>query len=159
MILQAAALLGEQPRAEKILVGCEEGRSLVWTAGRKARVLPEQVAVGVVRFENAERARAYYGLAIDLRRKQDELLGPSCGNGCRIHSSKSTTIPLAGAEEAVQIDKQLQFASSGPTTIPVSVLLVRSGALVLEFTWQEVPIDVAWAAKALATIRADAGPR
>src|SRR5205085_4881940 len=43
MICQAASLLGERPRAEKIVQGWDEGRSLIWTGKTHPG---RQVAVG-----------------------------------------------------------------------------------------------------------------
>src|SRR5262249_61914627 len=69
MVRQAASLLGQGPRAEKVAARWADGRSLVWSARDGSG---RQVAVGVLRFQDAAGARAYYEFATDLQRKQDE---------------------------------------------------------------------------------------
>jgi hypothetical protein len=152
MVCQAASLLGERQRAEKIVTGWDEARSLIWTGKTRP---DRQVAVGVVRFQDTASARGYYNFALELQRKQDELLGTACSNGRRTVESKFETVRLRHAEEAVRSDKQFQF---GPESKPtaVSQLWVRAGTKVIEFTWQGLPGDPAWAEQVLDVLLPDA---
>lgn len=152
MVRQVAALFGERERTEHVLRAWDEARSLVWSGRDNPR---QQVAVGVVRFVDAAGARAYQGLAIDLQRKQDEFIGSGKSGTCKlVGAPTSTTLPLAGAEEAVRLDKTLQVATgSSDATWTISELLVRSGNLMIEFSWQGTPPDPTWAERVLATIR------
>jgi hypothetical protein len=145
MIRQVAELFGEKDRAEKIMPLWDEGRSLVWTCKKDSG---RQVALSVVRFGNAAGARSYFGLAVDLQRKRDALVGNSCTAGMRILESRSAAVTLRRAEEAVRSDKKIQF-SSGKVSIPVCTLLARFGDLVLECTWHGLEGDTAWAEKVL----------
>jgi hypothetical protein len=147
MVLQVAELLGARDRSEKVLKNWEEGRSLVWM--HKSNPL-RQVAVGVMRFADPATARSYHGLAIDLQRKQDELIAARCAGTRMVLSSRSQTVPLSGADEAVLTDKQYQVGSE---LLPVSTLLVRSGSQVIEFSWHGLGGDVAWAERIFAELR------
>src|SRR5262249_31735854 len=121
MVGQVAGMLGERARAEKILESWDEGRSLVWTArGSPGR----PVALSVVRHQSPAGARAYYGFALGLQRRQDELSGPLCGGSLKVLESRSGPVTLAGVEEAVRHDKRLQFGA-GAAPLPVTVLLAR----------------------------------
>lgn len=156
MVRQVSGLLGEKERTEHVLRSWDEAHSLIWSARDNPS---HQVAVGVARFVDAGGARAYQGLAIDLQRKQDELLGSGRGGTCKlVGSPTSTTLRLAGAEEAVRLDKCLQIAAGGSESQwTVSELLVRTGNLVIEFSWQGTPADPAWAERILADIQAKEG--
>jgi hypothetical protein len=147
MLRQAGTLLGQRERVERVLGKWEEGRSLVWwrKPERGHGMTGQQVALGVVRFQDAAGAQAYLGLAADLQRKQDELLG-GCSPGGRVLESRSRSLQVQGADEATGALKRLQLA---PNVEPVTVsqIWVRTGARVLEFTWYGVPEDLSWAEK------------
>jgi hypothetical protein len=144
MVCQVANLLGEKERAAKVLVGWDEARSLVWTSGSPSG---GQVALSVVRFENPGAAQAYFGFAIDLQRKRDTLLGKG-GTAGGVVEAHSGNVPLQGAEEAVRSDRRIQLSAETPT-IPMTVLLARSGDLVFEWNWHGLPADMAWAQRCL----------
>jgi hypothetical protein len=135
-----ADLLGEKERAEKILSGWEEGDSLVWTSRRDPFA---QVGLGVVRFENVAAARAYFGFAIDLQRKKDTQLG---SEGISLRE-----VRISRGEQAVRSDGKRMFSPNGPL-LPATFLLVRSGNLVLQWNWEAVPADVAWAERLLGNL-------
>jgi hypothetical protein len=144
MLRQAGAILGEKERVERVLGKWEEGRSLVWWRKSDGAAGPgQQVAVGVVCFQDDAGARAYLGLAADLQRKQDELLG-GCPGGGRVLESRSRPVQVRGADEAAAAEKRLQLAP-GTEPVAVSQVWVRTGARVLEFTWYGVPADLGWA--------------
>lgn len=153
MVRQVAGLLGEKERTEHVLRSWDEAHSLIWSARDDPS---HQVAVGIVRFVDAASARAYQGLAIDLQRRQDELLGSGRGGTCKlVGSPTSSTLRMAGAEEAVRLDKCLQITTGGSeATWTVSELLVRTGNLVIEFSWQVTQADQVWAERILADIQA-----
>jgi hypothetical protein len=139
MVRQVADLLGEGSRAEGLLHSWEEGRLVVWTAkSGPAR----QVAVGAARFDSAAAARAYYGFAGDLQRKQEEKQG--VGGLPRVVGSQARVIKLAGTDEAFWSDKRLQFGP-GAAPVTVSILVVRAGTVVLEFTWHGKLGEPGWA--------------
>jgi hypothetical protein len=145
MLRQAGTILGQKERVERVLGKWEEGRSLVWwrkPAGAGGAT-GQQVAVGVVCFQDAAGAQAYLGLAADLQRKQDELLG-GCPGGGRVLESRSRSVQVKGADEAAAAEKRLQLAP-GTEPVPVSQVWVRTGPRVLEFTWYGVPADLSWA--------------
>jgi hypothetical protein len=145
MFRQAAGMLGEGQRADKIMQAWDAGRSLVWTA----RANPaRQVALGVVRFQDAAAARAYYGLAVDLQRKQDELLSAACAGRRYLLESHAQALSLNGADEAARADKKVQLGDRGE---PVSITQVwaRAGERVVELSWHGVPADTEWAQRVL----------
>jgi len=150
MILQAANLLGQKQRAEKIVRGWDDGRSLTWTAKRGRG---QQVTLGVVRFQDAANARSYYGFALELQRKQDEMLA-ACATSRRTLDFHTETVRLHHADEAVKSDRQFQFASDSKP-VAVSQLWVRAGDRVLEFTWTVMPADTAWAGSVLDVLLPD----
>ena len=142
MLGQVANLLGApRERVEKVAATWYEGRTLVWIqrpvhvlAPSTAPALPEvQVALSVVRHDGPTGARAYFGFALDLQRKQDTLPAGTCGPAIRVLESKSAAARLDGFDEAVRFDKRIQLG--GGTPVPVSLLLARAGDLVIECTW------------------------
>src|SRR5262249_31943395 len=153
MARQVAALLNLTERAEKVAATWGEGRSLVCTAKVQPR---QQVALSVVRHETAAGARAYYGLANDLQRKRDEMSGMPCIGSLKVLEARCTGAQLPGAEEAVRFDKRLQFGAGAP--VPASVLLVRTGDLVIECSWHGLPADAAWAERVVAAVLSQTGP-
>jgi hypothetical protein len=147
MVRQAATLLGEKARAEKIMPAWGEARSLVWTARKHPG---SQVALSVVRFTSAASARSFFGLAVDLQRKRDGLSNPGCTFCPRVLQSRSSALRLPGTDEAVRHDKRLQFGSGAP--IPVCVLLARAGDLVFEVSWHQAPPDTVWVRRIIAAL-------
>lgn len=145
MFRQAAELLGERERAEKILERWQDGHSLTWThrsdPGR-------QTAVGVLRFKDADGARSYYGFAADLQRKQDERLRGGCGSDRCVLDSHSRAVTIAGADEAFCVERRWQPAPKAPA-MKVCQLWVRAGGRVLEFSWVGGDGDVPWAERAV----------
>src|SRR5262249_41957317 len=143
---EAAGILGEVQRAEKLAQAWDAGRLLVWSA----RANPgHQVALGLLRFQDAAAARAYCGLAADLQRKQDELLS---GPGGRYPvESRTQGLRLTGADEAVRVDKKVRLSDKGePLTI--TQVWARAGERVVEFSWHGVPADADWAQHVLDTV-------
>lgn len=145
MFRQVAGMLGEGPRAERVVRGWDAGRSLVWSArDNPAR----QVALGVVRFQDTAAARAYYGLAVDLQRKQDELLGAACAGRRGLLESRSQALRLSGADEAVCSKRKMHVGDKGePVTI--TQVWAWAGERVVEFSWHGVPGDAGWAQRVL----------
>jgi hypothetical protein len=145
MFREVAAMLGEGQRAEKVVAGWDAGRSLVWSA----RGNPGQtVAVGVLRFQEATAARAYYGLAVDLQRKQDELLNAACAGRRCLLDSRSQALRLGGADEAVRAQKKVQLGERG-APVTITQVWARAGERVVEFSWHGVPDDADWAQRVL----------
>jgi hypothetical protein len=141
MFRDAAGMLGEAQRAEKVLRGWDAGRSLVWSA----RANPgRQVALGVLRFQGADAARAYYGLAVDLQRKQDEMLK----GAAVVVESRAEALRLNGADEAVRAERKLRVGDNG-AQVTVTQVWARAGERVVEFSWHGVSDDTAWAQKLL----------
>jgi hypothetical protein len=137
MLQKAAALLGEQKRGEQVARGWEDGRVLTWTP--KSR--PDcQVGVAIVRFRDVADACAYFGLAVDLQRKQDELLG---GDGSRVIDSRSSATPIRGADETACCNRRLQLPGSSAAVI-VSQMWARTGNQVIEFSWNGMTADTVW---------------
>jgi hypothetical protein len=149
MLAQVAGLLGTpRERVDKIAATWDEGRTLLWVQ----RSHPDrQVALSAVRHENAAGARAYFGFAVDLQRKQDTLPPDTCGPSIRVIESKSTSVHLEGCDEAVRNDKQIQF--SGAPVVLVSLLLARSGDLVIECTWHGATADADLAERLVQAVR------
>jgi hypothetical protein len=137
MFRDVAGMLGEGQRAEKVLQGWDAGRSLVWSA----RANPgRQVALGVLRFQDAAAARAYYGLAVDLQRKQEEMFN--------VTGSRAEALRLNGADEAVRTVKKVQMHGNG-WQLTVTQVWARAGERVVELNWHGVPDDAAWAQRLL----------
>jgi hypothetical protein len=144
MFRDVAGMLGEGQRAEKVLRGWDAGRSLVWSA----RANPgRQVALGVLRFQDAAAARAYYGLAVDLQRKQDEALKGTAA----VVESRAEALRLNGTDEAVRAERKLRVGDNG-AQVTVSQVWARAGERVVEFSWHGVPCDTAWAQRLLDTL-------
>jgi hypothetical protein len=143
MVRQVAALVGERQPMDKILASWDEGRSLVWTMNGS---LGHQVAISVVRHDTPAAARCYYGFAVALERKSDELSRGPCAGVMRVVETKSAAIALPGVEEAVRYDKRVQFGQGG-APVAVTTLLARAGDLVIEFTWHGAPADTGWAGR------------
>src|SRR5205823_11638206 len=94
MLGQIAGLLGApKERVEKIAGTWDEGRTLSWSQRNRP---DRQVALSVVRHDTSAGARAYFGFAVDLQRKQDTLPPGTCGPTLRVVESKSTGIRLDG---------------------------------------------------------------
>lgn len=135
MVAQVATMLEQRERADAVLRAWSDGRLLVWFS----RTRPgQQVAVGVVRCLDAAGARAYFGLAVDLQRKQDEKLSAGLGP-YRLLSSRPLMMALEGAEEVSGFAKELQLPGGPP--LPVTSILARTGNLVIEISWHGLPAD------------------
>jgi hypothetical protein len=141
MLRKAAALLGQAERGERVADCWVAGRSLTWTAKSQPG---RQVAVGMIRFQNAAAARAYMGLAVDLQRKQDELLNAACADGRRVVESRSLSVQLKGVDEAARAERRLQREADGPTTT-LSQVWARQNNFIVEFTWTGLDADLTWA--------------
>jgi hypothetical protein len=145
MFKQVAALLGDEQRAEKVTAGWDAGRLLVWSSRGN---LGQQVTLGLLRFQDAAAARAYYGFAVDLQRKQDELLSAACAaRGCVVES-RNESLRLAGADEAMRAEKKVRTGDKGEP-LSITQVWVRTGERVVEFSWRGVPGDAAWAQRLL----------
>jgi hypothetical protein len=150
MLRKAAALLGESNRGDGVADRWVAGRSLTWTGkAQPAR----QVAAGVIGFADAGAARTYIGLAVDLQRKQDELLNTACADGRRVVESRSLTVQLKGVDEAAGANKKLQREANGPTTTLTQVW-VRQGNRIIELTWTGMEADLAWAQRVVDSLAA-----
>jgi hypothetical protein len=141
MLVQVAGLLGERPRAEKLLQNWVDGRSLVWSRRNDPA---RMVSLSVARFDAAGSARAYFGFAVDLQRKRDELSNTPGGLPLRVVESRSTKPALDGAEEAILLEKRVELPNSRQA-IPVHTLLVRQGEHVVEMSWHGMSADLRWA--------------
>jgi hypothetical protein len=146
MVRQAAEMLGEGNRAQMAVRSWQEGRLLVWNSQRDPG---RQVAVSIVRFETSSAARAYWALAIDLERKQDQ--STSQGLGMQVVDSRSRALQLPEIDEAVWLEKKLQL--SGAVELkPVTRMLARSAGNILEIAWFGEPGDEAWAKRLVAKL-------
>ena len=148
MCIQVAGLLNEKSRAEKIVQGWQEGRSLIWSW----KNAPEcQVALSVVRYESEAGARGYFGFALALQRKRDELSNQPCGLPLKVIDSRSSNPDLSGADEAIFFAKKMQYMNSNQT-LSSHLLLLRQGDRVIEFTWYGLAADTAWAQRILSAL-------
>jgi hypothetical protein len=143
MVRQVAGLLGERERADRVVATWDEGRSLVWAQRKDPG---KQVAVSVVRHATEAGARAYFGFAVDLQRKQDQLAGGACAPSLRVLDAKATAVRLPGFDEAVRNDKRVQYGSASEP-VAVSTLLGRAGDLVVECSWYGLPAEAEWAGR------------
>jgi hypothetical protein len=145
MVAQVAGLMGQRDRAEKVLSAWVEGRSLVWT--RKGGSAG-QVALSVVRLNGPAGARSYYGLAVDLQRKRDELTAQACGGQMRVLEARADALRLPGVDEGARFDKRVQFGTQAPA-IPTALILARAGDTVLELSWHGLEADYGWAQRVI----------
>jgi hypothetical protein len=152
MASQVAALLGAPERAAKVLGAWVEGRSVVWASRKDPG---RSVALSVVRLEASAGARAYYGFAVDVQRKRDELLGPGCAGSVHVVQARASAWQLPGLEEGARFDKLLRIGGQG-APVPVCLLLGRSGDLVLELTWHGQAPDVALAERLVRAVLGEA---
>ncbi|MCC6417901.1 MAG: hypothetical protein IT429_06580 [Gemmataceae bacterium] len=153
VLKQVGALLGEGARVDRAIATWDEGRMLVWAHKKSPG---RQVGLSVVRHESAAGARGYFGLAVDLQRKQDTLDPKTCGTSLRVLESKATTVKLAGTDEAVRLDKRVQYGTGGAPVV-VSTVLAWAGDVAVECSWIGQPADMAWAERVLPAILAVAG--
>ncbi|MBY0525695.1 MAG: hypothetical protein K2R98_19980 [Gemmataceae bacterium] len=151
MVRQVALLLKAGERAEQVLQSWQEGASLV---GHPTGMAGPQLGIGVVRLNDAAAGRSYFGLTVDLQRKQDEVLNGSPASPQRVAKSRSQTVRLAGIDEGMLNEKEFEIPDAGQT-LKVTTLLVRSGALVAQFTWRDLTADPEWAARFFAGLVAD----
>jgi hypothetical protein len=148
MCIQVAGLLNEKSRAEKIVQGWQDGRSVIWSW----KNAPEcQVALSVVRYESEAGARGYFGFALDLQRKRDELSNQPCGLPLKVIDSRSSNPNLTGVDEAIFFEKKMQYVNS-KQTMASHLLLLRKGDRVIEFTWYGMSADTAWAQRILSAL-------
>jgi hypothetical protein len=143
------AAMDEWTRSERATKGWEAGRSLTWSdrddPGRR-------VTVGIVRFSDEESAKAYYGMAVDLQRKQDELLvAPTGGARPTLLETKSSAASLTGFEEATRADRKVQLGER--STLAVTQFLARTDNRVIELTFHGVPADDDWGRRIFESIR------
>jgi hypothetical protein len=153
MLAQVAAMLGVPPqRVERLEATWDDGRSLIWSNRQHP---DQQVALSVVRHESATAARAYFGFAVDLQRKQDAQHAASCGPLVRVVQSQSTAVQLEGFDEAVRNDKLIQYGA-GNEPMTVRLLLARAGDLVVECTWHGENTDEGLAQRLAQAVRSEA---
>ncbi len=145
MVVQVAGMLGDKTRAAKVVDAWDDGRSLVWAKKSDSGCM---VGVSAVRFESAAAARAYFGFAVDLQRKRDELSNSDCGLPLRVVESRPKTVTFPGVDEISYADKKMQ-PTAGGAVIPATFLLARAGEHVYEITWHGLAADVAWAQRVL----------
>jgi hypothetical protein len=148
MLVQVAALLGERPRAEKIVPSWVEGRSLIWSKKNDPACV---VSLSVARFDSAGNARAYFGFAVDLQRKRDELSNTPGGLPLRVVESRTAKPALDAADEAILLEKKVELPGSRQP-VPVHTLLVRQGDQVVEMSWHGLSADVTWAQSILRSL-------
>src|SRR5205823_6135804 len=103
-------------------------------------------AVSLVRHASEAGAKIYFGFAVDLQRKQDQLAGGSCAPSVRVLDSKATAVKLPGFDEAVRNDKRVQYGSAGEP-LTVSTLLARAGDVVVECSWYGLAAETEWASR------------
>jgi hypothetical protein len=154
MLKQVAGMLKEEQRADKVAQGWKDGRSLIWTDAKNSG---RYIAVSVVRFDAVAGARSYYGFAVDLQRKRDEMSGKSAANPLRVVDSRSEPWTGAGLDEGLRCDKALEISANGPT-LPVTLLLGRAGASVVEFSWHGCKSDLNWAQQVTQSVMMKAQP-
>jgi hypothetical protein len=143
MVRQAASLLGQEAKTERVLRSWGEAGLVVWSEKKGGR----QVALSVVRFEDEAGARAYYGFANELQRKRDEMSNAPDAAMARVLDSRTYPCTVRPASEAVRIEKKLQVGGQGELT--ERKLLARAGDLVIEVAWYGMPDDTPWAEKAM----------
>ena len=146
MVCQVAGLLGERARADRVVATWDEGRSLVWALRKDPS---KQVAVSVARHATEAGARAHFGFAVDLQRKQDQLAGGACAPSVRVLDAKATGLSLPGFYEAVRNDKRMQYGPAGSPVV-VTTLLGRAGDLVVECSCYGLSVEGEWAGRVAA---------
>ena len=117
---QVAGFLGDRVRADKVLAGWDEGRTLVWMRKNNPG---QHVALNVVRHQSKAAAGLYFEFIVALQRQQTT--GSTCGLSFRVLEAKSSAVQVAGADEAVRTDKRVELAPGVPA-VPVSTWLVRA---------------------------------
>jgi hypothetical protein len=148
MLIQIAELFGERERADRVARRWEEGRSLMWTAKDHPN---RQVGVGVIRFQDAPSAQAYFGFSADLHRKQDEATAKTPDSSYRILESKAQAVSLEGMDEATWTLKRIQLAGLAEP-MQVSQIWARHGDVVVQFTWTDLASDAKWAERVVREI-------
>ncbi len=142
MLRQVAGMFGEEKRIDRIAAGWRDGRSIVWT---RAKDPGDYVALSAVRFDSEDQARAYFGFGVDLQRKRDEQSSAtSTGALGRIIESKYHAVTWPKCQEGLRNEKTLA-APAGGGHRPAAVVLVRSGTLVVEVSWQGRHAQMDWA--------------
>ena len=146
MVRQVAGMLQEQARADAILKGWEEGRTLAWFAPGAAG----SIAISIARFDTPASARAYHGLSLDLQRKRDEMMNSNCTSTCKVVESKCEAVDVPHSEQAVRCFKKVKYSDG--RTAAADMLYVLAGSLVIEINGVSAPVDPAWARQVVANI-------
>lgn len=148
MLKQVATILQVSKDRIKTIGQWQDGRTLIWTPPKQPG---KYIALTVVKFPAGNAARSYFGFAVDMQRKRDELSANSPYIPLRTVDSRYTSLKLANVEETVRNDKTVQMGSKGPT-IPVTVILCRTPTHVFQFQWQGIAADAAWAERVVAAV-------
>lgn len=144
MVRQIADLFGERARCVPVVHSWSEGRLRVWTAKEN---LAHQVALGLARFDDVAGAKRYVAFTADLQRKQDTKWGAE-DSPFRILETHTKAITIAGADEAMWVERKMQF-SGATNSVAVTMLTVRLGDAVMEITWRDVLPDLSWGERAV----------
>jgi hypothetical protein len=146
MVREVAGALQQQARAEAILKGWEEGRTLLWATPNMASSL----VVSVARFDTAGTARAYHGLSLDLQRKRDEMMNSNCTSASKVVESRCEAVEMPHADTAARCFKKVQY--NGGRTTDADMIYVLAGCLVIEVDGFSTPVDPAWVRQVVASI-------
>lgn len=146
MVREVAGMLQEQVRAEAVLKGWEEGRTVLWAGPGMA----SSIVVSVARFDTPASARAYHGLSLDLQRKRDVLMSANCMAASKVVESRCEPVEMPRAEAAARCFKKVQYP--GGRVVEADMLYVLAGSLVIEVNGFSTALDPAWARQVVATI-------
>jgi hypothetical protein len=147
-IIQAADMLKEGARAERVLEPLREAHTLLWTPAWTSN---GHVALHAHRFDDEAGARRYHEFAMELLRRQDEFWSKPGGLLC-VHESRFSTLPAhANLGQAVRADKRMKTAQCAEP-VQVTTFLVRRADLCLEITWHGLPVDESWTLSALRAV-------
>jgi hypothetical protein len=149
MIVNVAAMLKEQNRAEALLRNWEEGHAAIWVVPG-ASGEGGQFVLSATRFSSPEAARAYHGFAIDLQRKRDEQMTSPCTATCKVLESKCTNVEMKNVAAAVRWTKKMQVGNAAP--VATNMLYILAGNLVVEIDGFRVDPDVGWAQRVVEAI-------
>ncbi len=141
MLKQVAGMLHEEKRAEQCSQGWQDGRALVWMDPKNAA---RYVSLSAATFTAEPAARSYYGFAVDLQRRRDELSGKPGPMPWRVLDSTYHDLDWPGLHEGLRNAKSLEATYSSPP-FPATIVLARSGSLVMEFSWYGMAPDLDWA--------------
>lgn len=141
MMRQVAALFEQSARAERVLAGWQEARSLIWCHPAEPT---RQLAVSITRFASPKDARSYFGFAVDLQRKRDELMTAACASTMRVEQSRSNALRWQEIDEGVCCEKMLRMLAT-KQVLPSKVILIRAGAAIIEFNAHGTELSEEWA--------------